>query len=212
MKLIKINKEPEKIFFTGDLHYQHKNILTLDDRNYETLEDMESYIRAELVQTLSDDNILIDLGDMFFGTRDNKFHGLMSCIPCPIYKILGNHDKEKYFREHSDYFEMIEDSVIIEVGNQRITLSHYPILDFPYMYSGGLEIFGHTHGHLDNFLKTIPYLMVDIGFSSGFSKERGTFLHSLDSIYNYFDEKTSGKNYSAWANEKYHGPDSLWNP
>ena len=92
----------------------------------------------------------------------------------------------------------------------KITLSHYPILDFPYMYHGGLAIFGHTHGHLDEFVSSIPNLMVDIGFSSGFSKTRGTFLHSLPCIIEEFKRKTGGIDFKTWANEKYHDKSSLW--
>lgn len=211
MKHIKIDKDPEKIFLMSDLHYQHKNILHLDNRNYKSLSEMEEKIRLELIQTLTDDSILIDLGDMFFGTRDSKFYELMSCIPCPIYKILGNHDKESYIRKNSDLFEDISDLIILEVGSQKITLTHYPIIDFPYMYHGGIEIFGHTHGHIDKFINSIPYLMLDIGFSAGFSKKSGTFLHTLKNIYEFFDRKTGGLTYSDWANKKYHNKDSLWN-
>lgn len=223
MKLIKIEKSLDRIFFIADLHYQHKNILDLDGRidQFKTLEDMELYIREELSSTLCSDDLLFDLGDMFFGTRDNKFYNLLSSIPCPIYKVLGNHDKEEYFIKNSDQFEIITDLMAIEVnGEYKITLSHYPILDFPYMYHGGIEIFGHTHGHLDEFISSIPNLMLDVGFSASYSKRKGKFIHSLREILDYFKIEKLGyeddglDNYREcfmkWVNDKYHSEESLW--
>lgn len=216
MKKIKIDIDPELIYLTADLHYQHKNIITLDDRNqYKDLSEMEEDIRTKLQETLKPEHILIDLGDMFFGTRDNKLKALISSIPCPIYKILGNHDKEDYFISRSDMFLGIYDSFILELRDgTRITLTHYPILDYPYMYSGGLELFGHTHGHLDSFIDSIPYLMLDLGFSAGYSKKTGKFIHKLSDILDYFrNTKMGGScdgNFNRWAQENYHTKKSLW--
>lgn len=216
MKKIKVDLDPEFIYFTADLHYQHKNILTLDGRDqYKSLSEMEDDIREKLQETLTPEFLLIDLGDMFFGTRDNKFNALMSSIPCPIYKILGNHDKEDYFLSRGSEFLGIYDSFIMELKDgTRITLTHYPILDFPYMYSGGLELFGHTHGHLDSFIDSIPYLMLDLGFSAGYSKGTGKFIHKLSDILTYFrDTKMGGAcsgDFNKWAQENYHTKKSLW--
>ena len=223
MKLVKIEKSLDRLFFISDLHYQHKNVLTLDRgrEKFKSLEEMEEYIRRELSETLTPDDLLFDLGDMFFGTRDIKFNELLSSIPCPIYKILGNHDKEDYFRKKEDRFEIMTDLMAIQVNKEyKITLSHYPILDFPYMYHGGIEIFGHTHGHLDNFISTIPNLMLDIGFSSGYSEKKGKFIHSLREILDYFKVEKLGylddgvenwnECFMKWVNEKYHSEESLW--
>ena len=207
-----INHDPEKIYFMGDLHYQHKNVISLDSRPFEDLQAMEEYIDTELSTKLDSDCILFDLGDMFFGTRENKFQKLLSSIPCPIYKIFGNHDKQDFFLKHYDNFKGFYDILSLMIGEDyKITLSHYPILDFPYMYHGGLALFGHTHGHLDKFVDNIPNLMLDIGFSSQFSKSRGTFIHSLPSIIDEFRRKTGGKDFKTWAAEEYHGERSLWN-
>lgn len=201
----------EKIYFMGDLHYQHKNVIELDSRPFPDLATMEEYIRGELEKTLDSDCLLFDLGDMFFGTRENRFQELISSIPCPVYKVFGNHDKQDFFLKHYDDFKGFYDILGLMIGEEyKITLSHYPILDFPYMYHGGLAIFGHTHGHLDEFVNSIPNLMLDIGFSSRFSKKRGTFLHSLPCIIEEFMKKTGGVDFKTWANEQYHSENSLW--
>jgi calcineurin-like phosphoesterase family protein len=202
-----------KIYFMGDLHFQHKRVLECDSRGYSDIAQMEDYICETLKETLTEDCILFDLGDMFFGTRDNKFKRLMNSIPCPIYKVLGNHDDEKYFREkHSDKFKAIADFYILHIDNYPITIAHYPIIDYPYMYHGGLEVFGHTHGHLDDFIDSIPYLMVDIGFHSRYSRKRGTFLHNFQDILDGFKMKTGGMDFKEWAQQEYHGRSSLWSP
>jgi len=216
MTKMQINEyDPEKLYFMGDLHYQHRNVIDLDLRPFSSLDEMEEYIENELVSVLDSECTLFDLGDMFFGTRENKFQKLISKIPCPIYKIFGNHDKQDFFLKHGKYFKGFYDilSLMLKTEDKidyKITLSHFPIIDFPYMYHGGLSIFGHTHGHLDEFVSNIPNLMIDVGFSSGFSKREGTFLHPLSSILSEFNKKTQGKDFITWANEEYHGKNSLW--
>lgn len=211
MKTINISGfDPSRVFFIGDLHHSHKNIIDFDKRDFSNLKEMGDYIEKTLSETLKPTDLLIDLGDLYLGSGITKLLNLLSCIPCPMYKIIGNHDKEKLFDKVKDKFIYYEDSFILETLNDKITVSHYPILDYPYMYNGGLEVFGHTHGHLDKFISSTPYLMVDLGFSSSFSKQAGTFIHSLDSVLSWFKRRTGGKEFKIWAQEMYHGKTSLW--
>lgn len=202
----------EKIYFMADLHFQHKRILEYENRGFKDIDEMDKAICKTLRDVLTEDCILFDLGDMFFGTRENKFKMLIDSIPCPIYKVLGNHDNEDFFRKHSDRFKEIADFFTFYIDSYPITVTHYPIIDYPYMYRGGLEVFGHTHGHLDDFIDSVPYLMVDLSFYSRFSRRSGTFLHSFSDILSEFDYKTGGQDFKEWAEENYHSSSSLWTP
>ena len=71
------------------------------------------------------------------------------------------------------------------------------------MYHGGLHLFGHVHGNLDDELRDNPRLMVDVGFDSTLAKELGTFLISFDQILNYFYRKTGGMDFDLWGRKNY---------
>ena len=59
-----------KIYFMSDLHYGHNNVIKYDDRGFDTVENMNSYIVSEL-NKLNPNDIVFDLGDMFWNTPLN---------------------------------------------------------------------------------------------------------------------------------------------
>ena len=73
------NSEDSKILFISDLHVGHKNILTIDKRPYKDMDEMIDYIIQELSQKVRPNDILFDLGDMFFAMNNN---GYIITTPC----------------------------------------------------------------------------------------------------------------------------------
>lgn len=120
MKIIDISGfDPSRVFFMGDLHHSHKNILDYDKRDYKDLKEMGDYIEKTLKETLKPTDLLIDLGDLYLGSGITNLLNLLSCIPCPMYKIIGNHDKDKLFDRVKDKFIYYEDSFILETINEK---------------------------------------------------------------------------------------------
>jgi len=213
------NSEDSRILFISDLHIGHKNILTIDKRPYKDMVEMTDYIIQELNQKVRPNDLLFDLGDMFFAMNNKSCLEFLDKIPTKnLYKIMGNHDKQgQYIGTQpalKDRFVMIEDILTITVVSNNVeyqtTLCHYPIFDYPYQYHGGIHIFGHTHGHMDSWCNNHNNLMVDIGFNAQLAKTLGTFVISFDDILNHFYNKTGGISFKKWADEKYHEPD-IWN-
>ena len=102
---IKLEKG-QKLFFTSDNHYNHKNLCrgvtnwrTIDGeipvnqtRPFDTLEQMNDRIVVGLNSSVGEDDILINLGDFSFGGFENIeiFRNRIICKN--IHLILGNHD------------------------------------------------------------------------------------------------------------------------
>ena len=222
MKIKEIFKHCEegKLYFMSDLHYNHFNVLAMDKRDFDSIEKMNSYIVEELKTKLKPNDVLFDLGDLFWSCDIKTCEDVLNSIPTENrYKLMGNHDKPEIYMNRAGnsiykHFKGIADIMDIKVEYNktlyRVALSHYPILDFNHMYGGGLHLFGHTHGHLDNWLQRTPRLMVDVGFSANLSKNYGSFLIPFDYIVDYFLKKTDGLKFTKWANEKYHEPE-FWN-
>ena len=81
----------QRIFFMGDLHYGHSNVIRFDNRPFSTTEEMNQYIETGLKTSLTKDDIVFDLGDMFWKSRDNEIKQVLDQISTKkLYKIIGN--------------------------------------------------------------------------------------------------------------------------
>lgn len=212
------------VFLMSDLHYGHKNILEIDKRPFQDIDEMNSYIVRELKTKLRPTDILFDLGDLFWRTTNIKeCREVLDQIPTKnIYKVVGNHDPYKHYLPENtggtnnlcNKFVRVADLYDIHIKVEKeeylVSLSHYPILDWNHMYQGGLHIYGHTHGHTDSWVKAGSRLMVDVGFSASLAKEYGSFIIPFDFILEHFKAKTGGISFSDWAKQEYHKP-SMWN-
>ena len=226
---MKINKPfiitaESNVFFMSDLHYGHENIIEIDKRPYNTIEDMNSYIVQELKTKLWPTDILFDLGDLFWRTTNiKKCREVLDQIPTRnLYKVVGNHDPYKHYipEEKGDtnnlcdrfikVADLLDIHIKIETNEYLVQLCHYPIMDFNHMYHGGLHIFGHTHGHIDSWVNSESRLMVDVGFSASLAKEYGSFIIPFEYILDHFKKKTGGLKFLDWAKLKYH-ESNLWN-
>lgn len=97
----------QKVFFTSDTHFNHKNIcrgtttwdlrgsdIHSSTRDFSTIEEMNNAIVKEINNTVKEDDYLVHLGDWSFGGID-KIWEFRSQINCKnIILILGNHDEK----------------------------------------------------------------------------------------------------------------------
>lgn len=91
-----------KIWFTSDLHYNHKNLCygtsnwpskETSTRKFDTLEKMNSAIVDSVNQVVDQDDVLYMLGDWSFGGIESIWQ-LRQRVNCKtIHLILGNHDE-----------------------------------------------------------------------------------------------------------------------
>lgn len=149
------------VYITSDLHYGHKNICrgtttwrTADGqipinstRNFSSLEKMNYEILNGINTTVSQDDILIILGDVGFGGADSV-HKLLSQIVCKnLYLCYGNHDAEIADNELDlqNRFLGCYSYMKLSVGNKRFILQHYPIASWHGLNKGWYMLFGHVH-------------------------------------------------------------------
>ena len=153
----------QKLFFTSDTHFDHKNICRgttewkdSEDmtRDYKTLDDMNNDIVDKFNEVVGQDDILIHHGDWSFNGFDNirKFRERLVCRN--IHLVLGNHDHhiEKNKDDIQSIFSSVSDVLKLDVriptGAFTIKKSficfHYPIASWPDMQKGVI----HTHGHV----------------------------------------------------------------
>ena len=145
MKEYKFN--PDKIYFTSDLHINHTNIIQYSHRPFSSVEEMNETLIRNWNDTVPDDGIVFDLGDFAIG-GSRVWNDALSQLRGKHYLIKGNHD-EKNFREgYSKYFELVTQQMYIQVYGISIYLNHFPFLCFGGAYREEHNVwalFGHIH-------------------------------------------------------------------
>ena len=162
---ITLNKG-QKLFFTSDTHYNHKNICrgvtdwrTKDGkvpadqtRDFPNLNEMNTTIVNNINSKVGQDDILIHLGDWSFGGFDSikEFRDRIVCKN--IYLLYGNHDHhiernkggiQGIFVKTSQY-QML---TVIDSNGKRFefVMMHYPMCSWHDMNKGRIHLFGHVH-------------------------------------------------------------------
>lgn len=132
-------------YFTADLHFQHKNIITYCHRPFKTVEEMdEVMINCWNAIVKSNDTVYI-VGDFGFGKLDTILRRLLG----HKILILGSHDKSAL--QCQSYFDKVSPLMEITIEGQPIVLCHYAMRVWPRSHYGSWHLYGHSHGKLPMF-------------------------------------------------------------
>jgi len=82
------------MYVTSDWHVGHKNILKYCDRPFRDLNHMHTILRANMLEALTADDVLLNLGDVVMGNRAENLALIKSWnLPCKMILWPGNHDE-----------------------------------------------------------------------------------------------------------------------
>lgn len=160
----------EKIFFTSDTHFWHKNILKYVARcaesrgqTFKDVKEMNEGLRERWNETVPKDGIVFMLGDTFFQRDADRCINYMKTLNGKKHLIFGNHDQiiRKNIEKFLSVFETISDYKEIKVGKQFIVLFHYAPRVWNKAHRGSWCLWGHSHGTLEPLGKS-----VDVGIDS----------------------------------------------
>ena len=176
---IKLNTG-QKLWFTSDTHYDHKNICAATTnwvgaenltRKFSSLDKMNDELVFWINQRVDQDDILFHLGDWSFNGFENirKFRERIVCKN--IHLILGNHDHhiERNKDNIQSIFSSVNQYLHLEVKwegkdkfeHARFALMHYPIASWNGMSDGVIHLHGHVH--LPNNLRVAEGKAMDVG-------------------------------------------------
>ena len=164
MKRLKLNSE--KLFFTSDLHFNHKNIIKFCNRPYENIDEMNNGIIDNWNSVVPKDGIVLLLGDVSWKGKNETEH-LLDQLNGTVYFIEGNHDPEWV----SKHYENSYDTLLVKLTDNEdgyeydLHLSHYPLLEWYRSQNGGIHLHGHCHGSND-VIDSTNYQRLDVGLDS----------------------------------------------
>ncbi len=146
-------------YYISDLHLFHQNVIAMDRRHFESLEQMHQYVIERWNSRVGKKDDVFVLGDLSWG-RGKQTADLLSQLKGHITLIKGNHD-DRYLKDREfdyqflnvlDYDERKDDS-------RNVMLSHYPMPFYNKQFrrneqgeSRTFMLYGHVHNTYDEYL------------------------------------------------------------
>ena len=162
-----LDKTSERVFFTADTHFGHKNIIKYCSRKHINVDEMDWSIIEAWNSVVRQNDRVYHLGDVAFSKPEKAKH-LLYHLKGRIFLIKGNHDSKHFIKVCGDRFEWIKEIFELSMispgrDKQKIVLCHFPLLTWNKSHRGAWHLHGHCHGTLPTDLKT-PRL--DVGIDS----------------------------------------------
>lgn len=119
-----VDRRPE--FVTSDWHLGHVNVLKYDSRPFTDINHMHRVLVNNHNSCVPPNGITFFLGDMGYRTDAGKVEKIIRELNGTKVLILGNHDRGSHSM-YSQGFDVVLNSAMIYLGENRITMSHCPL-------------------------------------------------------------------------------------
>ena len=133
------------IYFTADLHFDHKNIIQHTERPFENVEEMNRVLIKNWNDTVKPKDTIYIIGDLTLVTKRVYIEELVGKLNGIKHLIIGNHDRFAKKAWASSLFESISDYKEIHLDNKHVCLMHYPIAHWNRQHYGSYHLHGHVH-------------------------------------------------------------------
>lgn len=192
MKIKKFFTKDQNIWFTSDLHFNHTNIINYCKRPFNDVKEMDETLIYYWNKYIKPKDIVFILGDFIFGgSAQWKYY--CNRLNGKKYLILGNHDEHNFQNSFKQYFEEVSYMMHIQINDQDIILSHYPLLCYPGSYNKRnptWNLFGHIHSGENSTSKDLSRLSVLFPYQYDVGVDNNAFSPvNFSQLKNYFQNK-----------------------
>jgi len=140
------------IWFTADPHFGHRNIIKYCKRPFKGPKEMDTVIRTNWNALVKPKDTVYVLGDFSMSTNKKNLEDWFNALHGKKTLIVGNHDSKACLKlPWKDVFEVKQ----IRHSGHRIWLSHYAHRTWPNAYHGAMHLFGHSHGMLPPYRRSM---------------------------------------------------------
>lgn len=148
-----------KEYVTADLHFGHKNIIKYENRSFDSVEKMDSYIIENWNKVVNNDDLVYILGD-FSWYKGEETNNILKQLKGKKILIIGNHDKNFLNDKKFDkaLFQEIVNYKEIKRNKIKIIMCHYPMIDWNGKYQGSYHLYGHVHSMINEDTKYMKKL------------------------------------------------------
>lgn len=158
MKIKNIQFDKDKLFFTSDTHFFHKNIIKYCERPFDCVEEMNEELVKNWNSVVPEDGVVFHLGDVSLTASPRELKSLLDRLNGTKHLIIGNHENDALSKQDireiwkgiHDVAEIFIKDEEITYGEQHIVMCHYPMIVWNGSHRGSWQLFGHVHGGLSN--------------------------------------------------------------
>ena len=130
-------------FYISDTHFGHKKIISLCNRPFNSVEEMDSAIIKKWNRRVSKNDTVYFLGDFSFYDHEKTLEIIQALNGKKVF-IKGNHDKAI---EENEIVLTIRNYLEIIDGDRKVVLFHYPIYEWAGYYKSAIHLYGHIHNN-----------------------------------------------------------------
>lgn len=167
--MIEFNKiddfKMKQVWITSDTHFNNKNIIKRNNRNFKTIEDHDAELVDNINKYVPKGDLLIHLGDWSSGPEEYIEDYRERLNVETIFICLGENDH--FIREddvkYGNLFDHINDIMYLCVEDYKFMLCHYPMVSWHKQSEGVPMFFGHTQAKYDGRGRSI-----DVGVDSAY--------------------------------------------
>lgn len=165
-------KDAEKIFFTSDTHFHHRNIIEYCHRPFQDEFYMDEAMIENWNRVVPQDGIVFHAGDFAMTANVKWIESVVQKLNGRIYLCLGNHDYQNRFDRQviRDLFYQTDDMYYFTVEDEDLPtkhmnfhMCHYPLL---YWRRGYHMLHGHVHSGPNSTAKEVVphhFMRYDVG-------------------------------------------------
>lgn len=208
-KILKFNwNDRNSIYFSSDWHNfhdpQHWTVPIWEQRGYDSAAHAAQQVAHKINERVGKNDTLFFIGDGFLNATEEQVELWFDSINCDnIFYLYGNHESIPYrlykkeifktfFRDDIEVYPLKIENVTylgnyqeIEIGKQRIVLSHFPLHVFNKGHHGAWAISGHSHMTDKTRCPDYPYgKVLDVGW------DKRNDVWSFDEIFEVMKNKS----------------------
>ena len=151
-----------KNFYIADWHYGHRNVISFDNRPFNSLEEMNDELISRWNKVVTQQDSVYVLGDMFWCNADIAV-SVLEKLKGQKFLVKGNHDRCNGSSAFRKKFTKISEYMEIEDDGRKVVLCHYPIPCFKNHFYGWYHLYGHVHNSFEaNMMEHIKREMTDL--------------------------------------------------
>lgn len=144
-----IDTSKEKVFFTSDTHFGHKNIIKYCNRPFKNVTEMNEKLIANWNAKVGPYDTVFHLGDFCFIDSEDKQRNLINRLNGKINFIDGNHDHDlNRSLMNRALGSLVEVDFLINGEKKKFVLCHYAMRIWNKSHHGAIHLYGHSHGSL----------------------------------------------------------------
>lgn len=151
------------IYYIGDMHLGHKNVIKYDNRPFETVEEMDVVLIENWNSVVTEDDNVYIIGDFIYRSSHAAIYYLKQ-LKGHKHLIIGNHDFKTLEDEKAClYFDSIERLGYVKDGDIDVVMCHYPIAEWNGKRRKKNKAY-HVYSHIHNRKNpTYDYMKKQVG-------------------------------------------------